>query len=155
MIERRHSGGSRQTAWDKLHLADFATVEELGVAVGCPGSSLRPYVAALEKRGYVRRLATGHIHLDRYTGPRAPSWSVHTDDFRDWNLDPPMAGEELARLIDLSGLSIAQWVRAADLPRPHSTRVRQMINGQRPVTPIYADAATRLAKEATGQPANG
>lgn len=151
MKARAKSTGYRQAAWDRLRKKPSESVSDLAAAIGCSADGLRAYIAALEIRGYVARANTGHISLAKNSGPRAPAWSVHTNDFRDWNIDKPMSGAALKKIVTRSGLSETDFLRACGFHEAGSTRLRQMINGQRPVSSdIEAAARTLAAKSPTG-----
>lgn len=144
MITRQTGGGARQKAWDLLRAKDYQSTKSLADAIGCAAAGLRGYVAALVDHGYVQRLDDGTLRLTRVTGPRAPSWNVHSGDFRDWNIEPGMTGSELQALIRATGLSDAAWLRSHGLPPENSTRLRQMMNGQRPVSDAIATLARAM-----------
>lgn len=141
MIARTQSGGARQKAWDALRRKAWPSAAELARHIGTSESGLRSYIGALMARDYVVRHADGSIELVNKTGSRCPSWSVHTDDFRDWNLEPAMSGKELGRIIKRSGLTLRQWLVKNGLDASEQTRLRQMVNGQRPVSGRIAAAA--------------
>lgn len=152
MIERQNSGGGRQKAWDRLAKGPAESVRALGQELGVSENGLRSYIAALVDRGYIAREVDGSLTMIRHTGPRSPSYSVHTDQFRDWNIEPAMSATEFARLLQASGLSVNDWLRAAGMRIENSTRIRQMKNGQRPVSSIMAEAAKRLATSHSARP---
>jgi len=141
MIDQNRGGGARQRAWNALREAQWESVEALARNIGCSAPALRNYIRGLEQNGYIKREVDGTVTLVRDTGQRSPAYSIHTGDFRDWNLDPAMSATELREAINLSGLSIRQWLIAKGLSPTMQTRVRQMMNGQRPVQPKIARAA--------------
>lgn len=128
-------------------------MSDLLAASGGAQVSVRAYIAALEKRDYVRVDDRGYVNrgiervvrLIRNTGPRAPAWSVHSGEFRDWNLDPAMSGDVLGALIGKTGLSLRGWLIANNLPPTNQTRLRQMISGHRPVSENIAALARQLS----------
>lgn len=138
---RAKTSGYRQLAWDYLREQPCASVSALASAVGGSAEGLRSYVAELERRGYVERSVTGGITLIKDTGPRSPSWSVHTGEFRDWNLDPGMTAQQLGEIVKSSGLPLSGWLEKHGFSGGGATRLRQMIEGQRPVSKEIARAA--------------
>jgi hypothetical protein len=137
---REKGGGYRQAAWDALQSQAWPTVKALADHIGCGDSGLRDYIAALEDRGYIDR-SNDQILLKKATGPRAPTLSVQTGTFRDWNLNPPMPGSVLKAIIAESGLSLSKWLISNGFHAAGTTRLRQMVNGQRPVSDEIAEAA--------------
>ncbi len=131
---RVKSTGYRQRAWDCLRAQSWRSVQALADHIQCSADGLRGYIALLETHGYVRRVSDGSFSLISDTGQRAPSASVHTGDLRDWNKQPTMSGRDLEAVIEKSGLSLSGWLRAHGKHPAGTTRLRQMINGQRPVS---------------------
>lgn len=134
MRKRSTGTGYRQKAWTALRRRVYPDVANLAEAIGASPNGLRPYIAVLEARGYIAREDGGGIHLVNDTGLRAPSWSVHTGDFRDWNIEPAMKASELKAVVKASGLSLSGWLAANGFDIHGATRLRQMMNGQRPVS---------------------
>lgn len=142
MKNRNRSTGYRQKAWTALRKSEFASVAALADHIKCSPDGLRAYVAGLEAHGYVQRGNLGQLTLARNTGARAPSWSVHTGNLRDWNLEPSMTASQLRTAIKKSGMTVVEWLRAHGKHEAGATRLRQMMNGQRPVSPEIEAAAT-------------
>lgn len=148
-ISRQKSGGARQRIWDVLRAGQPVQISDIAHRGETSEISVRAYLNALEARGYIEFQHLGYVargpvrtaQLVRNTGPRCPSWSVHTNQFRDWNIDQPMSGADLGGEIAASGLSIRGWLVKHGLPPSEQTRVRQMINGQRPVSQKIANMA--------------
>ncbi|GAA0206881.1 hypothetical protein GCM10009081_22420 [Brevundimonas nasdae] len=145
MKVRLRSTGYRQAAWDALKHKPFESVRALADVLGCSADGLRSYIAALEAHQYIQRGDDGVITLVKKTGPRAPSWSVHSRELRDWNQDPAMSADALKKIVSQSGLSDAAWLRAIGKHEAGATRLRQMMNGQRPVSTEMAQAAKAFA----------
>jgi hypothetical protein len=141
MKVRTKSTGYRQAAWDRLRERPYESVKALADTIGCSADGLRSYIAGLVDHGYLTRDNVGAISIARNTGDRAPSYSVHTREFRDWNVDPIMTADQLRAIVAASGLSVSDWLRAIDHHPSESTRLRQMMNGQRPVSTNIAEAA--------------
>lgn len=142
MKVRPTSTGYRQKAWDALRKQPWPTVSALATEIGAVATGLRNYVAALSARGYiVKRVGDGQLTLVQDTGPRAPSWSLATDEFRDWNIEPPMDGGRLRSIVEDSGLSYGEWLVSHGFNRAGVTRLRAMMNGQRPVSSEIESAA--------------
>ncbi|PZR44044.1 MAG: hypothetical protein DI537_61665, partial [Stutzerimonas stutzeri] len=139
MHHRTKSTGYRQKAWDALRGQEWPSVKALADHLGCADSGLRGYVGGLEAHGYVARSNVGAIILARDTGPRAPSYNVNTREFRDWNVSPVMTGAQLKAIVAASGLSISDWLRSIGRHPAEATRLRQMMNGQRPVSTVLAE----------------
>lgn len=148
-ISRNNSTGARQRVWDYMRGGAARHISDVARAASASEISVRAYLNALEVRGYVEFEHLGYsgraqvrtARLIKDTGPRSPSWSVHTDDFRDWNLEPAMGGAELGALIRATGLSIRQWLAVHGVAPTTQTRIRQMVEGQRPVSQRIADLA--------------
>lgn len=143
MRQRSKSTGYRQHAWDLLQLRDWPSVNALAAHIGCAASGLRNYISGLEDHGYLRRGEDGSLHLAKKTGPRAPSLNINTGEIKDWNREPSMAGSELMAIVANSGLSVVEWLREHGFHPATSTRLRQMMNGQRPVSQEI-EAAARM-----------
>lgn len=145
-IRRQTSGGLRQAVWSLLLDGRPRAIEEIAAITGGAGASIRPYISALEARGYIKDAADSQprrrvVLLAQRTGPRAPSWSVTTDQFRDWNRDPAMSARDLKHAVEQSGLSLSGWLSAHGFRPEGATRLRQMMTGQRPVSDEIASAA--------------
>ncbi len=141
MRQRLVGTGYRQRAWDALRKNIYADAALLAEMAGATSGGLSAYITALKERGYIVQAPEG-IELTRDTGPRAPSFNVGAGEFRDWNLQPAMRPAELKAVIRESGLTLAAWLAAHGFDRHNTTRLRQMLNGQRPIS----DAITAAAK---------
>lgn len=142
---RQRGGGARQRAWDLLLRSEVQSAAALAAQICAEPGSISPYLNGLIKHGYLVKSSGGQLALQKKTGPRAPGWSVHTGEMVDWNLVTTASPEALRSAIKASGLSISAWLRAAGLPEYETTRVRQMMNGQRPISPRVAAAIARTA----------
>lgn len=137
---RTKSTGYRQAAWDALRLQPWENVAELAKAIGASPDGLRSYVRALIGASLVSRDALGTIRLVRDTGPRAPSFSLSTGELHDWNTHPRISPEQAKAIIAASGLSLTQWLESNGFSPNGQTRLRQMLNGQRPMSATYDEA---------------
>lgn len=142
---RKRSGGARQRAWDILLQSNAQSASALAEQIGVEPGTISPYLNGLIKHGYLVRDSSGQLALKKKTGPRAPGWSVHSGELVDWNIVTTASPEALHSAIKSSGLSISAWLRAAGIPEYETTRVRQMINGQRPISSRVAAAIARTA----------
>ena len=146
MRYRDKGGGYRQAAWDALQGHAWPTVQALADHIGAGSSGLRDYIAALEDRGYIDR-SNDQVLLKKNTGPRAPTLSIQAGTFRDWNLNPPMSPAVLKAIVADSGLSASAWLVANGFHAAGTTRLRQMMNGQRPVSDEIAAAALSISHD--------
>ena len=69
------------------------------------------------------------------TGDRAPLWNVSTKTLFDANLNQCMTGWRLREIVEATGLSLSGWLTANGFHQAGATRLRQMMTGQRPVSP--------------------
>ena len=137
---RQHSAGYRQQAWDRLRGGPWRQgVTALAKAIGCTREGLSSYLGILREQGYLAQASD--IELVKNTGPRAPSANLGRRSLHDWNLNPPMTGAQLQSAVRASGLSNAAWLAGRGFSPNGTTRLRQMMNGQRPVSPAIEEAA--------------
>ena len=141
------SGRSRQRIWDALRKARRPLpAREIAVQAKADKVTVWGYLGGLKTAGYASDSEEGWSLL-RNTGPRSPSLNVNTGQFHDWNLEPSMSRKELARAFKASGLSMNQFGVAVGLGENNGTRIRQMMDGQRPVSPKVEEGARKfLAK---------
>jgi hypothetical protein len=140
---RTKSTGYRQAAWDMLLSGPQKSIEEMARRLGCASSGLRGYIRVLQAHGYIDRDNLNNLILVKNTGPRAPSANINTGEMRDWNVNPTMTGEQLGAIVTASGLSHGAWLESINHHRTEATRLRQMINGQRPVSGPISEAAQK------------
>lgn len=63
-----------------------------------------------------------------------------------------MSGAQLKAIVTASGLSVSDWLRSIGRHPAEATRLRQMMNGQRPVSAVLAES---LADAAAHDAVNG
>lgn len=141
----KRSGGQRQRIWNVLMAAlKPLTAEEVVALAGGEIISARTYLNGLKKHGYTSNEAGWVLH--KKTGPTAPAYSVQTGEFRDWNVDQPMSAFTLELAFRKHGGSAAAFCEDIGLHRNYTTRLLQMLRGQKVVTGNVEDAV--LAWEA-------
>lgn len=134
--------GGRQAMWTALRRGGELTLGTLAAASGSEASSVRVYMHALQVAGYLAH--EGDIYrLINDTGARAPSASTARGAtvVYDWNLNPPMRGSELRHIWQDTALSLSAFGAALGLGGNAATRLRQMMDGQRPISPAVETAA--------------
>lgn len=150
MRNRSNSEGFRQKLWDALRQQSWEAVADLTEHVGCSQTGARTYLNALRKRGYLGPGPT--LTLIKHTGPLSPGYTAETGEFRDWNLEPLMPGAQLGAILTSLSLSPSAWLRRHGKSTSATTRVREMIEGKRPVTADIESAAQRDLADLTAAP---
>lgn len=143
---KKGKGGGRQKIWARLRKGKCG-VAELVEASGSAESSVRSYVHQLVKHGYVQASGDGAYLLVNDTGHRAPSVNMAEGTLYDWNLHKPMTGAALRRIWEKSGLSVAAWCVKLGMVPTSNSKVLEMFDGKRPVSP----AVEAKAKEFDSQ----
>lgn len=144
------TGGARQKVWNALRRRKSpATIRELADVSGATAPQVRGFLAVLHDHGYLDWRADGptspaEVTLVKDTGPSCPSVSTERRTVHDWNVNPPMTGAELRRIWSESGLSMNQFGVALGLGQNNGTRLKQMMDGHRPVTPTVESAASEI-----------
>lgn len=143
MSQRVIKPTGRQRIWQRLQdgpITDqIETAKELKVKL----SSLQGYLSGLRLHGYVSGTERGHVTLIKNTGPEAPAVNLDAGTLHDWNLNPPMTGEELQNIISKSGLTLSGFMKECG-QTPNTRRLRAMIAGTLPVSPRIELTAKRL-----------
>ena len=148
--QQRKSGGARQKIWNALRRRKTAvTISELAELSGSTASQIRGFLAVLKDHGYLDwtikyERAPVQVTLINNTGPRCPSVSIEKKTVHDWNLNPPMSRSDLRKVWKETGLSLSAFGDALGLGRNHGTKIKQMIDGSRPVSPAVEAAAKAL-----------
>lgn len=141
------SGGSRQRVWTALRKASRPlSAGEISTIAKADKITVWGYLTGLKAHGYVANTEEGWT-LEKNTGPRSPSINVNTGSFHDWNLAPPMSGKELQKAFKASDLSMNQFGVAVGLGENNGMRLRQMLDGQRPVSPKIEEGAKKFIKQ--------
>lgn len=134
MTNLRLKGSARQRAWERLRQGPVVSIQELADAARGKHSGIAGWVRVLCDAGYIRRDQRG-LTLTNNTGPRAPSVSTKTGTItRDWNLDLPIDHRRLRAVVHASGLSFSGWLKAHGLHPSLTTKLREMMDGGRPIT---------------------
>lgn len=142
MRPKRTQGASgRQAMWNLLRAGDEVSLAEMAEASGSPNISAATYMSALVCHGYVERVGRGSFRLVRNTGKCAPSTNAAAGTLFDWNLNPPMAPDRLRAIWQNSGLTLNKFGVALGLSVGSGTRLKQMIEGGRPISPSVEAAA--------------
>ncbi len=142
-------GGSRQRIWNTLRKAKQPiSVSKIADLVECAVQTAQGYLAGLKGHGYAENTDEGWS-LIRNTGPRSPSINVNTGSFHDWNLAKAMTAKELKHIWKASGLSLSQFSAALGQSAANGDRIKHMISGQRPVSPMIEAAAEKLKTKIT------
>lgn len=149
----KRAAGTRQRIWDTLRRARGPlSVAEIAKRAECNENTLRVYLSALRRHEYIE-IADHQYILAKRTGSICPSYNAAKNELRDWNLEPPMAPEDLRQIWDLSGLTMRQFALALGMGEGTGTRLRQMIEGQRVIPDRVQEAAQRLRDNPSIAPA--
>lgn len=143
---RQRPSGPRQRIWDVLRRAQKPlSRQEIARRASADLNQTSSFLSLGKRAGYFDA-ANMEWRLIKNTGPVAPliSGSGHV---RDLNEFPPMSGIELNSIIKNSGFSVAGFAEKYGLGRGMTTRIRQMINGQRPVGLSVEEAALAAQKD--------
>lgn len=134
-------GGGRQAIWDLLRKKGSVSTGELITASGSTYGAVTSYMAQLAAHDYVSSGEAGMFTLENNTGPRAPSANAAERTVYDWNLNPPMKPAELKKIWKKSGLSLNAFGLAIGMSVNQGTRIAQMIDGSRVISPTVEAAA--------------
>lgn len=143
----RRGGGARQRMWDLLRRRKSISLEALMEGSGATADSVRAYLRILANHGYVVHDEASFV-LVKNTGVRAPAVNVTANSVHDWNENPPMAGSELRAIWKETGLSLRQFGFALGCGDNYSTRLRQMMETGRGISPAIEAAARKIARRA-------
>lgn len=140
------SGGSRQRIWNVLRSASRPLpAGEIATRARADQGTVWGYLSGLKSHGYAANGDEGWT-LEKNTGPRSPSINVNEGRFHDWNLAPSMSPAELRRAFKKSGLSMNQFGVAVGVGENNGTRIREMMDGGRPVSPKVEQGANKFLK---------
>lgn len=131
----RHATPERQRAWENLRTKPYPSIGALAEASAFSRNNLSRYLRGLAAAGYVD---LGSLRLVRDPGPIAP----RLYDGRLYDLNDATLPDRLARAVRRTP-SRSEWLRRAGLSPSHATRLKQMMNGTRPITPAFIAALDR------------
>ncbi|NJM50190.1 MAG: hypothetical protein HC843_04345 [Sphingomonadales bacterium] len=142
---------ARQRCWTILYKRNKPIrMDDLCLVAQTTSASTRPWLKALENHQY---LNVAEFHEDRSkirvftlikkSGPIAPSWSAHTEELRDWNLEPRINAKQLTAIINANAPTLKKWMAMHQLHHAGQTRLRQMMSGNRKITATIENAARK------------
>jgi hypothetical protein len=144
----KRAAGTRQRIWDTLRRARSPlSVTEIAKRAECNEDTLRVYLSALRRHEYIE-IADHQYTITKRPGPICPSSNAAKNEFRDWNLEPPMDPEDLRQIWALSGLTMRQFALALGMGEGTGTRLRQMIEGQRMISDSIRERALEFQRQA-------
>ena len=161
--QQRKSGGARQKIWNALRRrSQPVTIAELAELSGSTRSQIRAFLSVLHNHGYLDwrseyQRAPVEVTLVIDTGPQCPSVSTEKNTMHDWNLNPAMPANDLKKLFQSlreeaeknygENYSMNRFGVDLGLGENNGSRIRDMMNGRRPISPAIERGAKALMKK--------